>query len=284
MARVVVCDDDSVVRGAITAVCEDAGLEVVAETDHGGDAAEMVRRFGVDIVVLDLSLTDGSGERTIATLRADGSNAEVVVFSAFASDAPRLLSMGAREVVEKPDLELLGEILARLAGSIDAMVQQHERRVATRVVASAPSIWRSPAGVCSHHDLPHSLLDVEVGDAVLALTVVGLEALEGDVGPLLAADCRMAVARTLRAELRVQDLLHDAPEVAGFVTLLRGGDARSAGAVWSRFTAALRTSSLPGEVKGAASRVDSRGADDAVARALGGLRAAAVSMPAFVSV
>jgi hypothetical protein len=47
---------------------------------------------------------------------------------------------------------------------------------------------------------------------------------------------------------------------------------------------ALRGSSLPGEVKGAASRVDSLGAADAVARAIGALQAASVGSPAFVSV
>ena len=47
---------------------------------------------------------------------------------------------------------------------------------------------------------------METGDAVLAITIVGLEALETDVGPLLTADCRLAVAGVLRDELRVQDL------------------------------------------------------------------------------
>ncbi len=53
----VICDDDTGVRAAISALCADAGLEVVAETDSGGDATEMVRRFGVDVLVLDLSLS-----------------------------------------------------------------------------------------------------------------------------------------------------------------------------------------------------------------------------------
>jgi hypothetical protein len=128
------------------------------------------------------------------------------------------------------------------------------------------------------------LQDVEPGDAVLAVTVVGLEALEADVGPLLTADCRLAVAGNLREELRVQDLLHEASEIDGFVAILRGGDARAAGAVWSRLTAALRPSALPGEVKGAASRVDAMGPADAVARVLGALSGAAVGSPAFVTV
>jgi len=284
MARVVVCDDDAVVRGAVTTVCEDAGLDVVAETDSGLDAAEMVRRFGVDLVVLDLSLADGSGERAIEALHADGSKAEVIVFTAYADEAPRLLRLGAREVVEKPDLELLGDILARVAASIDALVQHDDRRIASRAVPDMPAMWRSPAGVCSRHDLEHSLLSLEVGDAVLAVTVVGLEVLEQDVGPLLTADCRLAVAATLREVLRIQDLLHEAPEVDGYLALVRGGDARSAGAVWSRLSAGLRTSSLPGDVKGAATRIDARGATEAVDRVLGALGNGSVGLPAFVSV
>jgi hypothetical protein len=125
---------------------------------------------------------------------------------------------------------------------------------------------------------------MEIGDAVLAVTVVGLEALETDVGPLLTADCRLAVAGVLRDELRVQDLLHEAPEALGFVALIRGGDARAAGAVWSRLTASVNRARLPGEIKGAASRVDNVGAKDAVARAVGALHGAALGGPSFVSV
>jgi two-component system invasion response regulator UvrY len=284
VAKVVVCDDDPVVRASITTVCEDAGLEVVAETDSGGDAAEMVRRFGVDVLVLDLSLSDGSGERAIELLVTEEPATEIVVYTAYASDPARLLKLGVREVVQKPDFDLLASVLASVGTSVDASTQTSDRRVASREVVEAPKLWRSPAGVSSHHDLAHSVLEMEVGDAALAVTVVGLEALEADVGPLLTADCRLAVAGSLREELRIQDLLHEAPEIGGFVALLRGGDARAAGAVWSRFTAVLRTSSLPGEVKGAASRVDTMGPSDAIARAIGALHSAAVGSPSFVSV
>jgi CheY-like chemotaxis protein len=284
MATAVVCDDDPVARAAITVSCEEAGLEVVAETDNGSDAGELIQRFGVDVLVLDLSLGDGSGERTVESLNAEGTGVSIVVFTAYASDPWRLLRLGVREVVEKPDFDLLQAVLARLASNIDTSEPVEERRVASRAVTEAPRMWRSPAGVSPHHDITHSVLGMEVGDAVLAIAIVGLEALETDVGPLLTADCRLAVAGTLRDELRVQDLLHEAPEVDGFVALLRGGDARAAGAVWSRLATALRSSSLPGEVKGAASRVDAMGATDAVARAIAALQSAAVGSPAFVSV
>lgn len=282
MATAVVCDDDPRVRAAISAVCLDAGLEVVAETDSGADATEMVRRFDVDVLVLDLSLSDGSGEQVLNALQANGSATTVIVFTAYGSDPAHLRRLGARQVVEKPDFELLATVLAGLRAPSDKAPD--DRRAASRAVDPASAMWRSPSGVSSHDDLAQSVHTSEVGDAILAVTVVGLDALEAEVGPLLVADCRLAVAGVLRDQLRVQDLLHEAPEVDGFVALLRGGDTRAAGAVWSRVTAAIGRDPLPGEVKGAAARVDTIGATDAVARAVGALGAAAVGGPPYVSV
>jgi CheY-like chemotaxis protein len=284
MATVVVCDDDTVVRTAVSAVCATAGLEVVAETDNSNDAVEMVRRFGVDVLVLDLSLVDGSGEQTLTALAAEGSHTAVVVFTAYASDPSRLLALGAREVVEKPEFEQLGAVLASLATSLDHAVHPENRRLASREVEAPPKLWRSPSGVSSRQDLAYSLLQMEPGDAALGVTVVGLDSLEADVGPLLVADCRLAVAALLHQELRVQDLLHEAPEVGGVIALLRGGDARAAGAVWSRLSVAVREAGLPGEVKGAASRIDGIGAKDAVSRAIAALQPAAVGGSPFLSV
>jgi two-component system chemotaxis response regulator CheY len=285
MATVVVCDDDAVVRAAITAVCEELGLEVVAETDSGLDAAEMVRRFGVDLLVLDLSLPDGSGERTLSAIRDGGSGAAVVVFSAYADDPARLIHLGAREVIEKPDFDLLTAALKDVgAGLAGAERDREDRRAPGREVSRDPATWRSPSGVSSHHDLNHSLQTMVAGDAVVAFTVVGLDTLEADAGRLLVADCRLAVARIARDQLRIQDLLHEAPEVDGFLALLRGGDARASSAVWSRVAPLVRSGSIPGELKGAASRVDAVGAKDAVARVIGALRGATVGSPAFLSV
>jgi CheY-like chemotaxis protein len=284
MATAVVCDDDAVARSAITVSCEEAGLEVVAETDSGVDAAELIRRFGVDVLVLDLSLSDGSGERVLERLNADGREVAIVVFTSYASDPWPLMRLGVQEVVAKPDFELLQQVLKRMATSLDAALLGDERRAASREVRPAPKVWRSPSGVSPHHELGPVLEELEMGDSALAVAIVGLESLESDVGALLTADCRLAYASALDSELRIQDLLHEAPEVGGFIALLRGGDARAAGAVWSRFTAKAAAASLPGEVRGAASRVEAAGGNDAAARVFGVLRAANLASPTFVSV
>src|SRR5687768_5706844 len=201
MATVVVCDDDPSVRTNVTVTCEEAGLEVVAETDRGGDAIELVRRFGVDVLVLEPTLSDGSGEAALQLLQSERSGVAVVVFTAYASDPWRLLRLGVREVVEKPAFEVLQRALANVGSQIEEKVPADERRTASRAVPDAPRMWRSPAGVSASHDLHDSILGLEVGDAALAVTVVGLEALESDVGPLLTADCRLAIGATLRDQL-----------------------------------------------------------------------------------
>ena len=284
MATVVVCDGDGAVRAAVSAACGELGLDLVAETDACADAIELVRRFDVDILVLDLSLGDGAGERTLRVLRDDGSKVRSVIFTAYAPDPLALRGLGAREVVDNHDYARLGHVLSYLRDIADRDTSQTERRVASHAVIDVPSRWRSPAGVAAHRDMAGVLETLEAGDAVLAVTLAGLDSLEADVGPLLVADCRLAMAGALRDELRVQDLLHEDPTIHGFIALLRGGDERAVGSVWARLQAEVHTQALPGDLRAAASRVDAMGAPDAVARAVGALQSAGPDTPSFQSV
>jgi len=284
VATAVVCDDDEGLRAVISALCEEAGIQVIAETDSAGDAAELIRRFGVDVLVLDLSLKESSGTATLHFIYDAGLRPTIIVFTAYADDPGALRALGATEVVEKPDLDRLSTVLAATAAGTTGTAPGEERRRASRAVEAPPTIWRSPSGVSAIQDLVHSIETLEMGDAVLGVTVLGLDALEGDVGPLLVADCRLAVARLLRDALRVQDLLHDAPEHAGFLALLRGGDARSADAVWARLVRVVRDGDLPGTHHGVGGRVDALGAADAVARVAGALQGVQSNSPAFQSV
>lgn len=274
MPTAVVCDSDSVLRSSVSSLCESAGLQVVAETDRGGDALELVRRFGVDVVVLDLSLGDGSGERWLEALRGDPVPPSVVVFTAYAHDAPRLVRLGARAVVEKPDLEGLARVLQQVrveeAASVGPTATE-DRRSQSRPVDPLPSLWTSPSGICTAGDLARSLDATIEGDAVLAVAVLGTEHLAATVGDTLAADCWLTPGRLLRETLRAQDVVHDAPLVHGVVAILRGGDARAGDAVWDRLCEGARSVTLPGPLGGAHARIEHLGPDDAVARAVGAL-------------
>ena len=270
MATAVVCDDDRVLRKAISGLCEQAGLEVVAETDSGSDLLELVRRFAIDVVVLDLSLSEGSGEIALKAMVQMTPPPTVVIFSAYADEADRLLDIGAHAVIEKPALVRLGEVIDRL-GQPDhdgGGARSRERRASKRHVAPAPEIWRSPSGVSSVADLPATLQATAAGDALLLVNVGGLTAIEAAAGPALAADCALAVGRRLRETLRVQDVVHESPERHGFVAVLRGGDQRASMATWDRLCGLVADDDLPGRLTGSCTRIGGDGGEEALARLL----------------
>jgi CheY-like chemotaxis protein len=161
MVTVVVCDDDAFLRQNVSQLCEEAGLTVVAETDSGRDAVELVRRFGVDVLLLDLALPDGSGEGALQALRDTDPHPVVIVLTAYAEDPDRLARLGAREVIEKPDFSRLESVLAQVASAARAagpsaeVVQ--ERRRTTREVDAPSELWRSPSGISSSNDLAGTL-------------------------------------------------------------------------------------------------------------------------------
>lgn len=271
MLSVVVCDDDRVLRGTVSDLCTEAGLEVVAETDSGTDAVELVRRFGVDALVLDLSLPDGSGEQTLTALQELEPQPVVVIFTAYASDPARLIRLGAREVVEKPDFGRLTTVLeavATQAAGNTAAAEAGERRRTSRVVEPPPALWRSPSGISSTADLASSIRRTTEGDALLLVAVHGLDKLEADVGRNLAADCLLTCGRLLRDTLRVQDVVHESADETGFVAVLRGGDGRAAEAAWERLVPLVSELGVPVQLTAAHTRVDGRGAPDALNRVL----------------
>lgn len=276
MVTVVVCDDDAFLRQNVSQLCEDAGLTVVAETDSGHDAVELVNRFGVDVLLLDLALTDGSGERALEALRDADPHPVVVVLTAYAEDPDRLTRLGAREVIEKPDFTRLEAVLAHLASSPGRASSDgaQDRRRTTRDVGAPPPLWRSPSGISSAHDLESTLDGTVAGDAVLLIASRGLDEVERDRGSVLAADCRLRAAALLRDTLRVQDAVHEVPEVGGFAAVLRGGDATAAGAAWGRLLDALAAAAVPGHLCAAHTRVDERGGAAALARVVGAVTGA----------
>jgi len=280
MATAVVCEDDAGLRRTLSAICEQVGLHVVAEVDSGADAAELTRRFGVDVLLLDLNLGEGiSGQTTLSSLQDISPYPTVVVFTAYASNPEELKRLGAYEVVEKPHLERLIAVLKPLAdGSAPAREAPHapgdERRRPKRSPTSLPALWRSPAGISSSDDLVHSLEATVPGDAILVVALRGLELIDAAIGPLLAADNRLAVARHLRETLRAQDVVHDVKDLDGFAVVLRGGEATAAAAVWTRLLALASATGMHGHLMGAHATITELGGNDALARAVAAVQAA----------
>ncbi|MEJ7845958.1 MAG: response regulator, partial [Acidimicrobiales bacterium] len=222
LMRVVVCDDDPVLRSVAATLAEQAGHEVLAETDSGGDAIAMVERFGAELLVLDLALPGISGYDVLVELRRRELDCDVVVFTAFDTDTDAVIAAGARAVVMKPDLAALDAALAVVpAAGLPTGRERRRPEPRPNRLRRPPVAEVGPSGVAPPALVDEWLATLRTGDAVLALAVD-----HPDVRPLTAwgrlrnADRLLAAARTANRVLRAQDRvgLHE-PDIA-----LAGGD------------------------------------------------------------
>lgn len=121
MARVVVVDDHPLVRGSLVKLLQvEGGYDVVGDAASLRDARLLTERLQPDVIVLDVTLGDGSGLDAVGDFRSLAPDVRVVLFTMHA-DAEHVLgaaSVGVDAFVTKgaaPD-ELLAAIEKVLAG------------------------------------------------------------------------------------------------------------------------------------------------------------------------
>ena len=122
--RVLVVDDDDVIRQLITVNLELEGFDVVAAVD-GQDALDKVKDANVQVVTLDVMMPRLDGWETASRLRDDPETAhiKVVLLSARAQEADlqRGEKIGVDAYLTKPfDPDELIDTVRRLMASADA--------------------------------------------------------------------------------------------------------------------------------------------------------------------
>lgn len=122
MIRVVLADDEPVVRMGVRTILASAGdIEVVAEAENGRAAVELVRAHRPDVVVLDIRMPGLDGLDAAAEIRGLGSGTAALVLTTFADDAnvSRALAEGANGFVLKTGdpHEIIAGVRAVAAGA-----------------------------------------------------------------------------------------------------------------------------------------------------------------------
>lgn len=114
MKRIVVADDDGVVRGSLTRVLELEGYGVIQASDgHEAVAAVQTRRPG--LLLLDLNMPKMDGWHTLDALAKDHPLLPVVVITARPNQYQRAVGAGVDALMEKPlDFPTLLNAIARL--------------------------------------------------------------------------------------------------------------------------------------------------------------------------
>ncbi|MCO5108693.1 MAG: response regulator [Burkholderiaceae bacterium] len=116
MLTVLLIEDDRELRATLREALEIEGYRILAAAGTADARALMAhagRASGIDLVLLDLSLPDGTGDTLLAEIRRDSATPVIVVTAQQDEDPKiRLLDAGADDYLVKPFS--LGELLARM--------------------------------------------------------------------------------------------------------------------------------------------------------------------------
>lgn len=108
--RILVVEDEELIREMLTVALEEEGYEVIAVTD-GRTAVEHIKNYeshlgesSFDLVVLDLMLPQINGLDICRLLRHQGNSVPILILSAKASETDRVLGLevGADDYLTKP--------------------------------------------------------------------------------------------------------------------------------------------------------------------------------------
>lgn len=102
-ARVVIVDDDPLVRQQVRLVLKHAPVEVVGEAADGADAVEAAKELAPDVVLMDLHMPVMTGIEATRAIVELGTGIHVIALTALGDDNSllQMLSAGARGFVPK---------------------------------------------------------------------------------------------------------------------------------------------------------------------------------------
>ena len=84
MIRVLICDDQMVVRAGLRAILSTvSGIEVVGEASDGGEALSQVEALAPDVVLMDLKMPGINGVQATRTIRDRHPEVGVLVLTTY---------------------------------------------------------------------------------------------------------------------------------------------------------------------------------------------------------
>lgn len=203
--RVLVVDDDPMVRGALTMMLDGAdGIAIVGEAADGDEVPALVDAHAPDVVLMDLRMPRVNGIVATRRLRARPRPPEVVVLTTFDTDENvlRALRAGASGFLLKdtPPPRIVDAIL-RVAAGDPILSPGVTRRLMARVTVGSGTLDRARAALGQLSPREHEVaLEVARGRsnaeiaADLGTTVATVKAHMTHVFTKLALDNRTQVA------------------------------------------------------------------------------------------
>ena len=121
--KILIVDDEPAMRRFLRTSLGAHGYQII-DAETGNDALSLIKRNGVDALLLDLGLPDIDGLEVIKTIRASGSSVPVIVLSSRTDETGKVkaLDLGADDYVTKPFG--IDELLARIRAALRHRLQE----------------------------------------------------------------------------------------------------------------------------------------------------------------
>jgi len=142
--RLLIIDDHPIVRLGLAALLSlQDDIEIVGTAEGGQAALDLLKRFAVDIILLDLRMPGFSGIQTLERTRALAPKARAIILSSFECDEEiyAAVKTGAQGYLHK---EAPAEDILRAIRSVRAGRQSFPRRIAERLSGDRMTAGLSP--------------------------------------------------------------------------------------------------------------------------------------------
>jgi two-component system, chemotaxis family, chemotaxis protein CheY len=102
--RILITDDALFMRVTLKRILTEGGYEVVGEASNGVESVALYKELKPDLVTMDITMPEMDGIEALKTIRAEDSNATVVMCSAMGQQnlMVEALQAGAKEFIVKP--------------------------------------------------------------------------------------------------------------------------------------------------------------------------------------
>lgn len=81
--RVVIAEDEAIIRLDLKEILQDEGYEVVGETGRGDEVVDLVRRYRPDLAILDVKMPGSDGLAAARAIAELGERVAVLILTAF---------------------------------------------------------------------------------------------------------------------------------------------------------------------------------------------------------